>query len=58
MCSSLPALLDCENSVAEAEGASIASLGIRDIEIVTTKDPVLVASKDRALDSKKREDTF
>lgn len=46
-------LLDCENSVAVAEGASIAALGVKDIVIVTTKDSVLVASKDRVQDLKK-----
>ena len=46
-------LLDCENSVAVAEGANIAALGVKDIVIVTTKDSVLVASKDRVQDLKK-----
>ena len=47
------ALLDCGNSVAVAEGASIAALGVKDLVIVTTKDAVLVASKDRVQDLKK-----
>jgi mannose-1-phosphate guanylyltransferase len=46
-------LLDCGNTVAVAEGASIAALGVKDIVIVTTKDSVLVASKDRVQDLKK-----
>ncbi len=46
-------LLDCENSVAVAEGARIAALGVKDIVIVTTEDSVLVASKDRVQDLKK-----
>ena len=46
-------LLDCENSVAVAEGANIAALGVKDIVIVTTSDSVLVASKDRVQDLKK-----
>lgn len=46
-------LLDCQNSVAVAEGAKIAALGVKDIVIVTTKDSVLVASKDRVQDLKK-----
>ena len=46
-------LLDCENSVAVAEGANIAALGVKDIVIVTTRDSVLVASKDRVQDLKK-----
>ena len=46
-------LLDCGNTVAIAEGASIAALGVKDIVIVTTKDSVLVASKDRVQDLKK-----
>ena len=46
-------LLDCGNSVAVAEGASIAALGVKDVVIVTTKDSVLVASKDRVQDLKK-----
>ena len=47
------ALLDCGNSVAVAEGASIAALGVKDLVIVTTKDAVLVAAKDRVQDLKK-----
>ena len=46
-------LLDCENSVAVAEGAKIAALGVKDIVVVTTGDSVLVASKDRVQDLKK-----
>ncbi|MBE6395508.1 MAG: mannose-1-phosphate guanylyltransferase [Lentisphaerae bacterium] len=46
-------LLDCENSVAVAEGANIAALGVKDIVIVTTKDSVLVATKDRVQDLKR-----
>ena len=46
-------LLDCENSVAVSEGANIAALGVKDIVIVTTRDSVLVASKDRVQDLKK-----
>ena len=46
-------LLDCQNSVAVAEGAKIAALGVKDVVIVTTKDSVLVASKDRVQDLKK-----
>ena len=46
-------LLDCEDSVAVAEGASIAALGVKDLVIVTTKESVLVASKDRVQDLKK-----
>ena len=46
-------LLDCGNTVAVAEGASIAALGVKDVVIVTTKDSVLVASKDRVQDLKK-----
>ena len=46
-------LLDCGNTVAVAEGARIAALGVKEIVIVTTKDSVLVASKDRVQDLKK-----
>jgi mannose-1-phosphate guanylyltransferase len=46
-------LLDCANTVAVAEGAQIAALGVKDIVIVTTKDSVLVAAKDRVQDLKK-----
>lgn len=46
-------LLDCENSVAVAEGANIAALGVKDLVIVTTRNSVLVASKDRVQDLKK-----
>ena len=45
-------LLDCSGSVAVAEGAAIAALGVKDIVIVTTKDSVLVAAKDRVQDLK------
>lgn len=46
-------LLDCSNSVAVAEGAAIAALGVKDVVIVSTKDAVLVAAKDRVQDLKK-----
>ena len=46
-------LLDCGGSVAVAEGASIAAIGVKDLVIVTTKDAVLVAAKDRVQDLKK-----
>lgn len=46
-------LLDCDGSVAVAEGAKIAALGVKDLVIVTTKDAVLVAAKDRVQDLKK-----
>ncbi len=46
-------LLDCSNSVAVAEGAAIAALGVKDVVIVTTRDAVLVAAKDRVQDLKK-----
>lgn len=45
--------LDCEGTVAVAEGARIAALGVKDLVIVTTKDAVLVAAKDRVQDLKK-----
>lgn len=45
--------LDCEDTVAVAEGARIAALGVKDLVIVTTKDAVLVAAKDRVQDLKK-----
>ena len=46
-------LLDCARSVVVAEGAPVAALGVEDLVIVTTKDAVLVAAKDRAQDLKK-----
>ena len=46
-------LLDCENTLAVAAGVDIAALGVKDIVIVTTKNSVLVASKDRVQDLKK-----
>ncbi len=46
-------LLDCEGSVAVAEGARIVALGVKDLVVVTTRDAVLVASKDRVQDLKK-----
>jgi mannose-1-phosphate guanylyltransferase len=46
-------LLDCSNSVVVAEGAAIAALGVKDVVIVTTRDAVLVAAKDRVQDLKK-----
>ena len=46
-------LLDCDRSVAVAEGPRIAALGVKDIVIVTTKDSVLVAHKSRVQDLKK-----
>ncbi len=46
-------LLDCEGSVAVAEGPRIVALGVKDVVVVTTKDAVLVASKDRVQDLKK-----
>ena len=46
-------LLDCNGSVAVAEGAKIAALGVKDLVIVTTNDAVLVAAKDRVQDLKK-----
>ena len=46
-------LLDCGNTVAVAEGAEIAAIGVKDLVIVTTKDAVLVAAKDRVQDLKK-----
>lgn len=45
--------LDCEGTVAVAEGARIAALGVKDLVIVTTKDAVLVAAKERVQDLKK-----
>ena len=45
--------LDCSGTVAVAEGARIAALGVKDLVIVTTKDAVLVAAKDRVQDLKK-----
>lgn len=45
--------LDCEGTVAVAEGAKVAALGVKDLVVVTTKDAVLVASKDRVQDLKK-----
>ena len=46
-------LLDCDRSVAIAEGPQIAALGVRDLVIVTTRDSVLVADKSRVQDLKK-----
>ena len=46
-------LLDCSGTVAVAEGAPIAAIGMKDVVIVTTKDAVLVAAKDRVQDLKK-----
>ena len=46
-------LLDCCNCVAVAEGPRIAALGVKDLVVVTTKDAVLVAVKDRVQDLKK-----
>ena len=46
-------LLDCENTVAVAEGPEIAALGVKDLVVVTTKDHVLVAAKDRVQDLKR-----
>ena len=46
-------LLDCSGVVAVAEGAPIAALGLKDVVIVTTRDGVLVAAKDRVQDLKK-----
>ena len=46
-------LLDCENTVAVAEGPEIAALGVKDIVVVTTRDHVLVAAKDRVQDLKR-----
>ena len=46
-------LLDCEDSVAVAEGPAIAALGVRGIVVVSTADHVLVAAKDRVQDLKK-----
>lgn len=51
-------LLDCSNSVAVSEGPSIAALGVDNLVIVSTKDSVLVASKDRAQDIKKLLEAF
>lgn len=45
--------LDCAGTVAVAEGARIAALGVKDLVIVTTKDAVLVAAKERVQDLKK-----
>ena len=47
------ALLDVTGSVAIAEGAQIAALGVKDLVIVTTPNAVLVAAKDRVQDLKK-----
>ena len=46
-------LLDCSGTVAVAEGAKIAALGVKDVVVVTTKDSVLVAAKNRVQDLKK-----
>lgn len=46
-------LLDCEDSVAVAEGPAIAALGVRGIVVVSTADHVLVAAKDRVQDLKR-----
>ena len=46
-------LLDCASTVAVAEGAPIAAIGVKDLVVVTTKDAVLVAAKDRVQDLKK-----
>jgi len=46
-------LLDCENTVAVADGPEIAALGVKDLVVVTTKDHVLVAAKDRVQDLKR-----
>ena len=46
-------LLDCESVVAVAEGPEIAALGVKDLVIVTTKDHVLVAAKERVQDLKR-----
>ena len=40
-------------TVAVAEGAKVAALGVKVLVVVTTKDAVLVASKDRVQDLKK-----
>lgn len=47
------ALLDVSGTVAIAEGPHIAALGVENLVIVTTKDAVLVAAKDRVQDLKK-----
>ena len=46
-------MLDCSGSVAVAEGAPIAAIGVKDLVMVSTKHGVLVAAKDRAQDLKK-----
>lgn len=45
-------LLDVSDSVAVSDGPKIAALGVENLVIVTTKDSVLVASKDRVQDLK------
>ena len=45
-------LLDVSDSVAVSDGPKIAALGVENLVIVTTKDSVLVASKERVQDLK------
>jgi mannose-1-phosphate guanylyltransferase len=45
-------LLDVSDSIAVSDGPKIAALGVENLVIVTTKDSVLVASKERVQDLK------
>ena len=44
--------IDTKNSVVYSEGQLIATIGLEDVVIVSTKDSILVCKKDRVQDIK------